>query len=164
MAPATAACVFVVDGLGWELILGHREAAPFLAEASDGGRPITAGFPSTTASSLGSLGTGLPPGEHGLVGYTFAVPGFDRPMNALQWELAGHGEPGHLIERFPPERFQPAPTVMERAATAGHPMTLIGPRGHEASGLSRAILRGGVFAPADTLDELVQAAGTVLSS
>jgi hypothetical protein len=162
--PTTAACVFVVDGLGWELIRGYPDAAPFLAETAEAGRPITAGFPSTTASSLGSLGTGLPPGEHGLVGYTFAVSGFDRPMNALQWELAGHGEPGRLLERLPPEEFQPNPTVMERAAAAGHPLTLMGPRGHEASGLSRAILRGARYVGADSLEELVLAATAALQS
>src|SRR5438477_1676776 len=59
--PAGSACVLVVDGLGWELIRGHPEAAPFLVAASEGSRPLTAGFPATTATSLASLGTGLPP-------------------------------------------------------------------------------------------------------
>ena len=51
---------------------------------------------------------------------------------------------------------------MERAAAAGHRMTLIGPRGHEQSGLSRAILRGGRFVGADTLEELSLAAAAAL--
>ena len=37
--------------------------------------PLTAGFPATTATSLGSLGTGRPPGQHGMLGYQVAIPG-----------------------------------------------------------------------------------------
>jgi len=36
---------------------------------------LTAGFPSTTVTSLGSLGTGLPPSAHGMLGYQVAIPG-----------------------------------------------------------------------------------------
>jgi predicted AlkP superfamily pyrophosphatase or phosphodiesterase len=154
--PVPGVCILVVDGLGWELIRAHQEHAPFLAAAAHEGRPLTAGFPATTSSSLGSLGTGLPPGEHGLVGYTFVLPGMDRPLNTLQWEPygIGHGAAGADLE---PERVQPEPTVMERAAAAGLEVTLIGPSGHARSGLTRAILRGGRYVGADTLDELTQA-------
>jgi hypothetical protein len=68
LEPASAVVLLVVDGLGWEQLDG--DAAPIMARAARGSAPITAGFPATTAASLGSLGTGLPPGEHGLVGYT----------------------------------------------------------------------------------------------
>ncbi|HWG92990.1 MAG TPA: alkaline phosphatase family protein, partial [Mycobacteriales bacterium] len=60
--------LLLVDGMGWELLRRSPEAAPFLSGLA--GRPLTAGFPSTTVTSLTSLGTGLPPGEHGLTGYT----------------------------------------------------------------------------------------------
>src|SRR2546426_1744141 len=65
--PVHGICILVVDGLGWELIRGFPETAPFLADAAQEGRAITAGFPATTSASLASLGTGLPPGQHGLV-------------------------------------------------------------------------------------------------
>jgi hypothetical protein len=151
------ACVLVIDGLGWKLLEAHAEHAPFLAEAARGreSRFITAGFPATTSASLGSLGTGLPPGEHGLVGYTVALPGFDRAMNLLQWELYGIGPPGDLRDVAVPEEFQPHPTVAERAALAGVEMTMIGPSAHAGSGLTRAILRGGRYVGADTLQDLV---------
>jgi hypothetical protein len=68
LEPANRACLLLVDGLGWELLQANRDWAPFLAAAAASGRPLTAGYPATTASSLGSLGTGRPPGEHGLVG------------------------------------------------------------------------------------------------
>jgi len=49
---------------------------------------------------------------------------------------------------------------VERAAAAGMEMLLIGPAGHLGSGLSRAILRGGRYVGADTLEELVLAVAT----
>src|ERR671922_2721328 len=73
--PLRRACLLVVDGLGWELLLANRAAAPFLAAAAERAAPLTTGFPATTATSLASLGTGRPPGPHGLVGYTIALPG-----------------------------------------------------------------------------------------
>ena len=79
LAPADRACVFLIDGLGWELLRAHPEEAPFLTSLlgtsfNGSGRPLTAGFPSTTATSLASVGTGLPPGAHGLPGYTWRTP------------------------------------------------------------------------------------------
>ena len=49
-------------------------------------KPITAGFPSTTVTSLGSLCTGRPPGQHGMLGYQVMVPGEDLLLNALRWD------------------------------------------------------------------------------
>lgn len=162
--PLPGVCLLVVDGLGWELLEGHREDAPFLAGGAEAsGRPISAVFPSTTSASLASLGTGLPPGEHGLVGYTFAVPGHDRAMNSLLWQLYGIGPSVDLLDELVPEDFQPMPTALERAAAAGFEVTLVGPAAHVGSGLTRAILRGGRYVGADTLEEMVEAAVATLT-
>jgi hypothetical protein len=156
--PLAGVFVLVVDGLGWIQLGEHAEAAPFMAAAAGRGRSLTAGFPATTSASLGSLGTGLPPGEHGLVGYTFAVPGYERPLNSLLWELYGVGGSGELGEDLVPERFQPHPTLLERSEAAGLPVTVIGPPDHAASPLTRAILRGGHYEGAHSLGELVSVA------
>ena len=65
---------------------GTPHAAPYLSSLIGGQAPGTAGVPSTTATSLTSLGTALPPGAHGLVGFTSRVPGTDRLLNALSWD------------------------------------------------------------------------------
>jgi len=62
LPPAARICLLVVDGLGWELLRDHPAAAPFLSELAVNASPLTAGFPATTVTSLGSLGTGRPPG------------------------------------------------------------------------------------------------------
>jgi hypothetical protein len=162
--PLPGVCLMVVDGLGWELLRKHAGDAPFLAEAGmSSGRAITTVFPATTSASLASLGTALPPGQHGLVGYTFAVPGHDRAMNSLQWELYGVGPFLDLRKEFPPEEFQPMPTVLERAASAGFDITLVGPAAHADSGLTRAILRGGRYVGADALEQMVEAVEATLT-
>ncbi|HEU0128355.1 MAG TPA: alkaline phosphatase family protein, partial [Pseudonocardiaceae bacterium] len=79
--------VLLIDGLGWELLRDHASTAPYLfGLASGAANPITCGVPSTTATSLTTFGTGLPPGAHGVVGFTSRIPGTDRLLDALQWD------------------------------------------------------------------------------
>lgn len=106
-------CVFLIDGLGWEQLRAHPEEAPFMAsllESSRGGtgRPITAGYPATTATSLASVGTGLPPGAHGLPGYSARNPETGELMNQLRWQ-----------PWTDPRAWQPYPTVFQLADAAG---------------------------------------------
>ncbi|MGI8553070.1 MAG: alkaline phosphatase family protein, partial [Dehalococcoidia bacterium] len=68
--PLAGACLLLIDGLGWQVLREHARDAPFLSSLAAGAKPLTSGFPSTTAASLASVGTGLPPGEHGFVGCT----------------------------------------------------------------------------------------------
>ncbi len=107
--PSTSrACLLIVDGLGWELLHDHPAAAPFLSELGHTGRALTAGFPATTVTSLSSLGTGLPPGLHGMLGYQVEMPGTGRLLNGLRWD-----------SRVDPLAWQPSPTIYQRAAAAG---------------------------------------------
>ena len=139
--------VVLVDGLGWNLLRASAHAAPFLSSMADaGGRPITAGFPSTTVTSMASFGTGVTAGQHGLVGYTFALPGQGALLNALRWHSPAD-----------PLDVQPVPTVFERLADAGVDTVHVALRSFEGSGLTRAALRGARYPGADTMGEAVQA-------
>jgi hypothetical protein len=157
--PLRRACLLVVDGLGWELLLANRAFAPVLAAAAEGGRSITTGFPATTATSLASIGTGLPPGRHGLVGYTIALPGMERAFNCLRWSPYGLGGTKDLRDRVVPERLQPEPTGFEAAVADGVEVTLVGAGDYAASGFTRAALRGGDYWRTHSLGD--QAAGAV---
>ena len=159
IGPLERVCLLLVDGLGWEQLQAHRDEAPFLNALADGrgggsGRPITAGFPATTVASLGSLGTGLPPGEHGLVGYTFGVPGLDRPVNAIAWALAGAGPDADVEAVLPPEGFAPAGTVMQHALASGIDVVRVGPPDLDRTPLSRAVARGGSYRDDFSLGDL----------
>ncbi|MGH7911372.1 MAG: alkaline phosphatase family protein, partial [Candidatus Dormibacteraceae bacterium] len=144
IGPLDRAVLLVADGLGFELLRRHPDLAPFMTEHLDGAGPLSTGFPSTTAVSLSSIGTGLPPGEHGVVGYTMALPELPRAMNLLQWAL--HGKPAQdLTGIVVPETFFGAPTAFERAVRAGVSVDLVGPVELAHSGLTRSTLRGGRY-------------------
>lgn len=100
--------VFLIDGLGYELLRDHPEDAPFLHSLLGTQEPATAGVPSTTATSLTSLGTALTPGVHGVVGYTCRIPGTERLLNALHWD-----------DGVDPREWQPHPTAFARLARGG---------------------------------------------
>ena len=151
LRPADRVCVLVVDGLGWELLRGHQAAAPFLSELAVSGRPLTAGFPAMTATSLTSLGTGTPPGQHGVLGYQVAVPGEGRLLNTLRWD-----------SRVDPVSWQPGPTIFERAAAAGIPGFHVADPAVLRTGLSAAALRGALAVAAGTLGALAAQAADVL--
>jgi len=144
-------CLLIVDGLGWELLRAHPAAAPFLSELAVNGRPLHAGFPSTTVTSLASLGTGRPPGVHGMLGYQVAVPGTGRLLNGLRWD-----------DRVDPETWQPEPTVYERAAAAGIGAYYVASRAFRRSGLTLATARGADYWSADSMGALVAQAATAL--
>ena len=87
LPPSRRACLLLIDGLGWHLLAANRQAAPFLSGLPGRAR-LAAGFPSTTVTSLSSLGTGRPPGQHGLLGYQVRVPDTGQLLNALRWDKA----------------------------------------------------------------------------
>jgi Type I phosphodiesterase / nucleotide pyrophosphatase len=145
-------CLLLIDGLGWELLSAHPAAAPFLSELAMTSAPLTAGFPATTATSLGTLGTGRPPGQHGLLGYQTAVPGTGKLLNALRWDAS-----------VDPLAWQPGSTIFERAAAAGVSAFRAAPGAFRKSGLSAAAMRGAQYLAADTSGALVSRGAAALA-
>jgi hypothetical protein len=125
--------LLVIDGLGWQLLRDHAADAPFLAGLIPEADPLVAGFPATTATSLASLGTGLPPGWHDIVGYSFFVPGAGL-LNALTWRSHGTVDPVDLGDVVVPETAQPVPTLLEGAQGTGIAVIVAAPRYQEHSG------------------------------
>ena len=138
--------VFLVDGLGYELLRDHPDEAPFLHSLLDAQRPATVGVPSTTATSLTSFGTALTPGTHGIVGYTSRIPGSDKLLNALVWDAD--------VE---PREWQPHTTGFARLSAAGVQTTVVNKRDFAASGLTVAGSRGADFVGADKVGERLAA-------
>jgi hypothetical protein len=153
LPPVRRACLLVVDGLGWDLLRTHRSVAPFLTGLLETGCWLTAGFPSTTVTSLGSLGTGRTPGQHGLLGYQVRVPASGQLLNALRWDKA-----------VDPIRWQPGSTIFERAAAAGIGAFRVAAGAFRHSGLSTAAMRGADYHAADTPGALVAASAAALAS
>jgi hypothetical protein len=153
LPPSQRVCLLVVDGLGWELLREHPAAAPFLSELAIAGRALTAGFPATTVTSLSSLGTGLPPGEHGMLGYQVAVPGTQWLLNGLRWD-----------DRVDPLSWQPSPSIYQQAEAAGVAAYRVAARALEKTGFSVAAMRGASYRAADSLGALVAQAAAALAA
>ncbi len=124
----------LVDGLGRQLLEQYRGHAPFLASLA--GPTITSGAPSTTATSITSLGTGLPPGRHGIAGYSFWYAPEQMVLQTLRWPAAISGLD-----------VQPQLTCFERLERAGVRTAAIAPAAFAGSGLTTAALRGPAFLP-----------------
>ncbi|KQT89656.1 phosphodiesterase [Marmoricola sp. Leaf446] len=150
LPPAPAYVVMLVDGLGHRLLAEHRSQAPFLHSLL-GEAPVTCGVPSTTATSLTSLGTALPAGQHGLVGFTSRVPESGELLNALFWN-----------QPVEPTVWQPHATAFDRLGAAGVHTTVVSKRDFAGSGLTRAGQRGASYVGADDVAERV--AGAVAAS
>lgn len=142
--------VLLIDGLGWQSLQEHGQHAPFLSSLA--ARPLTAGFPTTTTVSITSLGSGVPPGQHGIVGYSTRADGLAEPANWLTWRGARSGV--DLADSQPPELIQPVVTCFERAELAGVHASVVSAPAFRTSGLTRAALRGArylrAFTAADT--------------
>ena len=147
LPPADRVCVVLIDGLGHRQLTERARSAPFLRSLLVEDRALVAGCPSTTATSMASFGTGLPPGRHGLVGYEVMDPDRGELLNELRW----HPDTDPLA-------WQPHPTVFQKLAERGVPVTQIGNPEFLGSGLTTAALRGAKFVGLKRLPDRVDAA------
>lgn len=148
LAPALAdvrhVVLLLIDGLGEHNLAENSDAAPVLTSLASPSGAVHAASPSTTPVSLATLSTGVPPGEHGIVGFTVAMPGIDRLLTHIDWGT----DP-------PPHEWQPVSTVFERARQAGVSVHAAGPAKFIGSGLTEAIYRGASPRPAVSPGDLV---------
>ncbi len=143
---APAYVVMLIDGLGHELLAEHRVQAPYLHSLL-GEEPATCGVPSTTATSLTSLGTALTPGQHGLVGFTSRVPESGALLNSLFWD-----------QPVDPLQWQPNATAFSRLEAAGVHTSVVSKREFAGSGLTRCGQRGASYIGADGIAERIDGA------
>jgi hypothetical protein len=126
---ADQAVLLVLDGLGWDQLEDHRRLVPAIASLRGG--PITTVAPTTTATALSSIATGLTPGEHGLIGYRMVLGG--EVVNVLRWSADGHDR----------SRSQPPADVQRYPAFLGKSVPVVSPDELTRSAFTAAHLRGG---------------------
>ncbi len=136
-APLRAArqiVLLVLDGLGAEQLRARSLIAPVLS--SGGATTITSVVPSTTASALTSLCTGLAPAVHGTVGYRVALGA--EVLNVLTWRV-GDRDQRRIV---PPREFQPYPAFPGAPPVPVVSRVDYGPTGFTAAHLGDAVLHG----------------------
>jgi predicted AlkP superfamily pyrophosphatase or phosphodiesterase len=158
LPPASRVCVVLADGLGRNLLKQKSAHTPFLRSVMQAGQGevpvwVDSTFPSTTAAALASFGTGLPPGQHGMVGYDVLDPEQDKVVNML----------GNWDAKVDPLAWQPFPTVFERAAQSVNVTTVSLPQ-FGNSPMTQAALRGGDFVSAVTSHARTAAAADVMAA
>lgn len=151
LGAARRGCVLLVDGLGRAQLRAHAAEAPYLSSLREA-TPLTSCVPSTTPTSIASLGSGVPPGAHGVLGFKLRIPGETKLLNHLHWS-----------PRIDPVAWQQQPTVFGRAMAAGVPAFFVGPASFRDSGLTIAATRGASYLAAETSDERVDAAAAALA-
>ena len=143
--------LILIDGMGQDAVDKYSDQFPIFDEFKQVEKLYT-NFPSTTATSLSTLGTGVLPGVHGMLGYTVRVPRSDnRLLNALKWD-----------ERVDPVMWQKVPTLFERAVSAGVSVTHVAAKRYEGSGFTQAALRGAKYVGANGVDEMATAVSAAL--
>ena len=142
-------CVVLVDGMGFHLLPAMAAHAPLLADVLRGAAgelaELSSTFPSTTPTSLVSLGTGVEPGRHGVLGFTLNVPGTDRVLTHIFWR----DDPD-------PRDWQPMPTWFQRIVWVGVGATVVLPAPFIGSGLSDAAYRGARFSAVGKFDDYAE--------
>jgi predicted AlkP superfamily pyrophosphatase or phosphodiesterase len=139
--------LLLVDGLGYHQLPLAAPVAPTLADMV-GGRlgtltELAAPFPSTTPTSLVTLGTGTLPGAHGILGFFLAIPDTDRVLNHVEW-----------TDDPDPATWQPVPTQFARAVAAGVSVSVTSRPEYAGSGLTNAAYRGAPYHRAGDIGEL----------
>ncbi|QXQ11596.1 alkaline phosphatase family protein [Paeniglutamicibacter sp. Y32M11] len=151
---ANRICVVMVDGLGKALLKARGGHAPFLRKLMENAATLQSPFPSTTAASLASLGTGLAPGLHGVVGYDVVDPEKRRVVNQL----------GGWPKDLNAHTWQPNQTVFERVAAAGVHTATVSLNKFKDSALTQAALRGTQFTAAESPHARVRTTCEVLAA
>ena len=153
-SPTGRECFVLIDGMGQEAIAQYASYFPIFNSFIN--KPaLSSYFPSTTAVSLSSVGTGVLPGTHGMLGYTVRVPRSGEPgrlLNSLKWD-----------ERVDPVIWQPTPTLFERATREGISVSHIAAKRYEGTGFTQAALRGATYLGANQIDDIVNGASQSLS-
>src|SRR5690625_1611173 len=126
---ASTVVLVVLDGLGWASLQANDGRTPNLMAMAGG--PISSAFPSTTATGLTSITTGVPASQHGITGYSMRVGG--QVMSALQWRIVGGNAAPH------------ANTVQTQPVFGGHPVPVVTKTEFQRSGFSKAHLGTGPF-------------------
>ena len=110
---ADAVVLFVLDGLGWDQLQDFAEHLPTVAAMQ--GRAIHTVAPTTTATALTSISTGLTPGEHGIIGYRMVLGG--EVINTLRWQVGDQSvrrsHPPRDVQGFAPFLGEEVPVVAQ---------------------------------------------------
>lgn len=151
LPPADKYVIMLVDGLGWHQLAHYSDHAETMAGLQSRAQRLTCSVPSTTSTSLTSLGCGATPGEHGVMGYSFFEPTVGRVINSLSWE----GGPEDI------DGFAQTPTVFQRLASQHCASAAVTLGRFAGSALTRVAFGGTELFPVHQEGDLAEVTGLI---
>ncbi len=139
--------LLILDGLGYRKTESLFDRFPDLVLRSLSRTgfflPLTSVFPATTVAALASIGTGLTPLEHGLIGYRLYLRETSAITNMIRFTMVGNGRSDAAFSAgLDLEAIVPGPTLHERLSGHGVSVHTLLPQHISGSGLSRALYKG----------------------
>jgi hypothetical protein len=153
LAKKSSYLLILVDGLGTANIKNAGGHAGFLNQRLNSAKSLFAGFPATTTTSLVSLATGAPNGQHAVLGHRI----YDR---ALKQNINFLNDLGPVLD---PRRYQDLETISEKANSQGVRISTIGPAEYDGSGFTGATMPTASYIPAASFQERFVAASKALA-
>lgn len=144
LQPTTTTIVFMIDGLGQQLLDENRSGAPFLNTLLGTGQSFKVGFPATTATSLASFALAQGSGQHGIVGSRFALDA-GTAFTPLPWIIDSPYDGNHLLHKLP--ALSNNQTAWEIVGASGLKIECILPAKISHSHYSKAVYRGATITP-----------------
>ena len=139
--------LILFDGLGADQL-----AHPAARLGDDAIGRIDAPFPTTTTVSMATVATGLPPSQHGLLGYQLWMPETGHVANTIKWTTLW----GESLD-VDTTQLLPSPNLWERLTAVGAEPITVQPGHFAGTPLSKALYRGCRYEPVFTVDEIVAA-------
>lgn len=159
----------VIDALGANQLRGAmgRGHAPYLAGLIESSAAhlgtLTSTFPSTTVCALTTLGTGLPPGRHGVTSQYIYDAGLGTVVDILRFAPA---VAGRELDRagVDPAEWIGVPSIHQTLAARGVPATVVNHAQFEGTSLSKINHRGAAYRGFATISDLCVNLRAVLES
>ena len=139
--------VILVDGLGTANIRSAGGHASFLNQKLRSAKSLFSGFPATTTTSLTSLATGEPNGQHAVLGHRIYERELKQNINFLN----------DLGVDLDPQKYQNLETISERASAQGVTVSTIGPAEYDGSGFTMATMPSAKYISAESFQDRFRA-------
>ena len=139
--------VILVDGLGTANIRSAGGHASFLNQKLRSAKSLFSGFPATTTTSLTSLATGEPNGQHAVLGHRIYERELKQNINFLN----------DLGVDLDPQKYQNLETISERASAQGVTVSTIGPAEYDGSGFTMATMPAAKYISAESFQDRFRA-------
>ena len=139
--------VILVDGLGTANIRSAGGHASFLNQKLGSAKSLFSGFPATTTTSLTSLATGEPNGQHAVLGHRIYERELKQNINFLN----------DLGVDLDPQKYQNLETISERASAQGVTVSTIGPAEYDGSGFTMATMPAAKYISAESFQDRFRA-------